>query len=144
VIYKAEKQVDLISDEQDTSVSCLPGDHAIDGMWRIDHADQDDFVPFLDLMKTAADVVQANATGPDDSTYSFRFEKNAIGKVLAKIWVTCLQDATSGGLHNHSFASAFDTVTPGTYHTASVIVPPGGFNTVDSSSVACSGKKFVV
>jgi hypothetical protein len=144
VIYKVEKQVDLVSDQQDTTVSCASGDHALDGMWRIDHADQDDDVPFLTLMADPADVLQASATGPDDSEYTFRFEKIAIGKVQAKVWVTCLADETSGGAHNHSFNSAFDQTVPASYHSTTLAVPGGTAQTVDSSSFTCGAKKLLV
>jgi hypothetical protein len=104
-IYKAEAHVDLNADEQTTSVSCNPGDHALDGMWRIDHADQDDYVAPLDLIAGAVDVVSAGPTS--DSTYSFVFEKNAIGRAQVKIWVTCLANKTQGGSHQHTLSSGF-------------------------------------
>jgi hypothetical protein len=104
-IYKAEKQVDLTADDKAIDVSCLNGDHVLDGMWRIDHADFDDYKADLDNIRTAADVLEARATS--DDTYSFRFVKNAIGRVQLKIFVTCLGGTTVGGAHDHSFATSF-------------------------------------
>jgi len=104
VIYKQEAHVDLTADEFSASVSCNPGDHALDGMWRIDHADQDDYVAAIPLITGAVDVTQAEATS--DSTYSFTFEKNAIGRAQAKIFVTCLANKTSGDAHQHTFWSS--------------------------------------
>lgn len=103
-IYKNEAHLDLSSDEGATSVKCQPGDHAIDGMWRVDHADQDDYVQPLDLIAGAVDVLQAAPTA--DDTYSFSFTKNAIGRVQVKVWVTCLADKTIGGSHTHSFTTS--------------------------------------
>ena len=105
VIYKAEQHVDLESDEKEVSVSCNAGDYALDGMWRIDHADQDDYVPALDLITSAVDVLKATPTS--DSTYSFKFVKNAIGRAQVKVFVTCLGQKTQGGSHQHAFATAF-------------------------------------
>src|SRR4051794_34717246 len=81
-IYKAEAHLDLVADEGSTTVSCMPGDHALDGMWRVDHADQDDYVAPRDLIAGAVDVLAAYPT--DDRTYTFSFDKNAIGRVQVK------------------------------------------------------------
>jgi hypothetical protein len=104
-IYKAEKQVDITADERALTVSCESGDHAIDGMWRVDHADFDDYKPDLDNIRTAVDVLQASLTS--DDTYTFRFTKNAIGRVQMKIFVTCIGDKTVGGAHDHFLATQF-------------------------------------
>ncbi len=53
-IYKQEAQVDLSADEATFSVNCQPGDHALDGMWRIDHVDQDLYIADLDNLRTAS------------------------------------------------------------------------------------------
>ena len=41
-IYKVEQQVDIASDMVTADLSCRDGDIALDGMWRIDHADYDE------------------------------------------------------------------------------------------------------
>ncbi|HZP15727.1 MAG TPA: hypothetical protein VFA96_07885 [Nocardioides sp.] len=137
-IYKAEAHFDLSADEASTSVSCLPGDHAIDGMWRIDHADQDDYVQPLDLIAGAVDVIAAYPSS--DSTYSFTFEKNAIGRAQVKVWVTCLADATQGGSHTHHFASAIKSAagTVGVFSTGSTVVN-GTDATLTRTTIPTSG-----
>jgi hypothetical protein len=110
-IYKAEKQVDLNSDETAVDLSCNKGDYALDGMWRIDHADQDDDDIYITSIGRAVDVLEAyptaspiagNPLGHQDS-YHFLFEKNAIGRAQAKVFVTCIKQKTeqSNG-HSHS------------------------------------------
>jgi hypothetical protein len=128
VIYKAEAHVDLSSDELVTSVSCNPGDHALDGMWRVDHADQDDYVPDLELISGAIDVIRAEATS--DSTYTFQFLKNAIGRAQLKIFVTCLANQTSGSSHQHTFSSSA-AIPNGSFYQQDGTTPttPGGFST---------------
>jgi hypothetical protein len=129
VIYKAEAHLDLNADEAATSVSCQPGDHAVDGMWRIDHADQDDYVAPLDLIAGAVDVLEAAPSGPDDSTYSFIFEKNAIGRAQVKVWVTCIADKTVGGSHTHDLSGGFVKSDGSTAATA-----PAGYETTSATA----------
>jgi hypothetical protein len=92
-IYKAETQVNLTSDEQFATVGCKPGDHALDGMWRIDHADQDDDDRWKTAIARSVDVLEAFPI--DGSTYRFQFVKQAIGRAQAKVFVTCLQAQTA-------------------------------------------------
>lgn len=152
VIYKAEAHVDLESDEKTVSVSCDPGDHALDGMWRIDHADQDDYVPYLELITSAVDVLKATPTS--DSTYSFSFVKNAIGRAQVKIFVTCLKGQTQGGSHQHSFVtgaqpngSFFNTnaTTPGFQtQTTPVVGGAGLLKTTISTPAPCPSRYVLV
>ena len=135
VVYKAEKHVTLVADEKTETVSCDANDHALDGMWRIDHADQDDYVAPLDLIKGAVDVLQAAPTG--DSEYSFSFVKNAIGNVQLKMWVTCLKDTTQGGSHHHDFSTALSA-----FHTSAATPVGGAGATVTSAS--CPNKTLLV
>jgi hypothetical protein len=94
-IYKNEKQVTLNGDDETHTVSCKPDDFALDGMWRIDGADYDpDYDTWPDRARVV-DVIHAYATS--GHTYSFRFQKNAIGRAQAKIFVTCLGEKTDGG-----------------------------------------------
>jgi hypothetical protein len=139
VIYKAEKHVTLVADEKSETVSCDSGDHALDGMWRIDHADQDEYVAPLDLIKGAVDVLQAAPTS--DDTYTFSFVKNAIGNVQLKIWVTCLKDQTQGGSHNHDFSTAFSAYSTSSVPASPFSVGPGA--TV-SATGSCTGKTVLV
>lgn len=100
-IYKAEQQVDMVSDDQVAEVGCKSGDHVLDGMWRIDHADQDDDNLGLTSIARAVDVLEARPI--DDSTYRFHFVKEAIGRAQIKIFVTCLGRRTDNDLgHTHN------------------------------------------
>jgi len=110
-VYKAEQQVILDSDDISASVNCKPGDYALDGMWRVDHVDQDEDSTFSELM-TSTDVNKAKLN-PTGDGYDFRFVKNALGRTQVKIFVTCLgqkTDKESG--HDHGFTiSANKTIT---------------------------------
>lgn len=100
--YKAEAQVDLESDEKTVDLACNPGDPVLDGMWRIDHADQDDDDMWLTAIARSVDVVRAIPI--DGSTYRFTFVKQAIGRVQAKVFVTCLKAKSSMNAgHKHAF-----------------------------------------
>jgi hypothetical protein len=147
VIYKQEAHVDLSADELVTSVSCNPGDHVLDGMWRIDHADQDDYVPGLELISGAVDVISAYPSS--DSTYTFSFVKNAIGRAQVKIFVTCLAAKTSGDAHQHTL-NAFvksDGTTPAlaSYDsTTQTVTGVGGFLKTTANATACpAGTRLV-
>ena len=147
VVYKKEIQIDLVSDEQTHSVSCDVGDHVLDGMWRIDHADQDDYVPELPLIAGAVDVIQAYPSS--DRTYTFSFVKNAIGRAQVKIFVTCLADKTSGGPHQHSFSTAFvdsgGAPLPGTYDSQTQPVTGSAVKPLITSAAAtCPNKTRLV
>lgn len=147
LIYKQEAHVDLSADEFSTSVSCNPGDHVLDGMWRIDHADQDDYIPGLELISGAVDVIAAYPSS--DSTYSFTFEKNAIGRAQVKIFVTCLGMKTSGDAHQHTLNGFFksDGTTPAlaSYdsQTTPVVGGAGLVKTVISATPCPSGFRLV-
>lgn len=103
LVYKAEKQVDLNSDDNTEYVECLAGDYALDGMSRIDHVDFDEDMPFVDLM-TSTDVLQAERDPVLANRYNFRFVKNSLGRTQLKLFVTCLSSRTaSDSGHTHSF-----------------------------------------
>ena len=139
-IYKVEKHVDLTSDETAVDLSCQTGDYALDGMWRIDHADQDDDDIYVTSIGRAVDVVQSY---PFDSpgapahvdSYHFLFEKNAIGRAQVKVFATCIKDQTeqSGG-HSHPIP-----VEPLQSFTTGAGV--GTFTTVPTAS--CTTNAFV-
>lgn len=102
-VYKAEKQVDLNSDDNSDYVDCRSGDYALDGMWRIDHVDYDEDMPFVDLM-TSTDVLQAERDPVLANRYNFRFVKNSLGRTQLKLFVTCLSSETaSDSSHEHPF-----------------------------------------
>ena len=98
-LYKVEKHVDLDSDDKTFELGCLNGDYVLDGMWRIDHADQDDDDLALSSLARSTDVLEARAI--DTSTYRFHFVKWAIGRVQAKLFVTCIGQQTAPDGHQH-------------------------------------------
>lgn len=106
-VYKLDKQVLVNQDEMSASLTCkrtVGGtdyyDYAVDGMWRIDHADQDD-PPQTDADLASTEVTQAELNG-DGSTYDFNFIKNANGDVQLKVFVTCLRmDTDTAYGHSH-------------------------------------------
>jgi hypothetical protein len=107
-IYKVEKHVDLTSDETAVDLSCGDGTYALDGMWRIDHADQDDDDLYVTAIGRAVDVLEAYPfdgadAGTDYESYHFLFEKNAIGRAQVKVFATCIKKQTeqSSG-HSHT------------------------------------------
>jgi hypothetical protein len=107
-IYKVEKHVDIDSDQQVVDLSCDNGDYALDGMWRIDHADQDDDDLYISSIGRAVDVQEAYpfdgpGIGTNYDSYHFLFNKNAIGRAQAKVFLTCIGKKTeqSDG-HQHA------------------------------------------
>jgi len=138
-IYKVEKHLDLDSDEISATVSCTPGDYALDGMWRIDHADQDDDDIYSTSLGRAVDVVSAypsignglSSSGHRDA-YNFTFEKNAIGRAQVKMWVVCIgQNTHQTNGHSHAL-----TVTP----HQSLATPAGAF---DTTATPCPTNTFI-
>ena len=106
-IYKVEKQLDLDSDDVTVTLSCKPGDYALDGMWRIDHADQDDDDPYATSIGRAVDVLESWPSAVD--TYTFHFVKNAIGRVQLKVFATCIEAQTrsaKGHAHTLTYTEA--------------------------------------
>lgn len=103
LVYKAEKQVDLNSDDQLDYVQCQTGDYALDGMWRIDHVDYDEDMTFADTM-TSTDVLEAQRDPVLANRYNFRFVKNSLGRTQLKLFVTCLSSKTAqDSSHTHTF-----------------------------------------
>jgi hypothetical protein len=100
-IYKAEKHLDLTADETSYDLSCDTGDYAVDGMWRIDHGDQDDDDLYPQAIGRAVDVLEAYPSS--DDTYHFRFFKNVIGRAQVKVFLTCVGAKTySADGHDHT------------------------------------------
>lgn len=117
-LYKVEQHVDLEGEDGIYTVSCPNGDYALDGMWRIDDVEQDnDFGgTLLDLFHTVRPV-QAKSVATD--TYQFKFTPLSGGDVQIKLWVTCVDQNTSG----HQW-----TITP-------AVAAPNTTSTVDTTGV---------
>jgi hypothetical protein len=132
-LYKVEKHVDLDGEGLNYTISCQPGDKALDGMWRIDNVDQDnDYEPspppgfgttgfYLWDNLESVFVDKAEATGA--GTYTFSFTPLGGGDVQLKLWLVCLPSPTpvvSG--HSHTWSV-------GSLHTQDVPLVAGGANT---------------
>ena len=136
-IYKVEKHLDLDSDETTYTLACNDGDYAMDGMWRIDHADYDEDDNYITFLGRAVDVEMAYPVDtPADAElvqkdgYFFKFNKNAIGRAQVKVFATCLKFKTEqANSHEHSINVSVKTP---------VVDPDGTF-----TSTPCGGNEFV-
>jgi hypothetical protein len=139
-IYKTEKQVDMESDDLTVTLSCNPGDYALDGMWRIDHADYDEDDNYITFLGRAVDVEWAYPvdTAIDADTklesYTFKFNKNAIGRAQLKVFATCIKGRTEQA-NSHDHVINVSVKTP-------VVDPDGTFDT-SASPDRCGGNEFV-
>jgi hypothetical protein len=137
-IYKVEKQLDLDSDETAIDLSCNGTDLALDGMWRVDHIDQDDDDLYKTAIGRAVDVLEAYPS--TQSNYHFLFEKNGIGRAQVKVFATCIKDKTeqSGGhQHNVQITSYSSTAKP------AVNSWYGNSFSTSSDANKCTGQTFV-
>jgi hypothetical protein len=102
-MYKVEQHQDLEGDEYITvRVQCTdPYDLATDGMWRIDHVDQDEYgnQPLADI-----DVYAAYSDPNDPSTYVFEIFNNSEGRAQMKLFLTCLGWKTEPNSHRHKWS----------------------------------------
>jgi hypothetical protein len=110
----------------------------MDGMWRIDHADQDDDDIYITSIGRAVDVREAYPFDSADSdsdydSYHFFFDKNAIGRAQVKVFATCLRKQTEqAGGHSHNIVV--------TIHPTSVGNPGGAHAT---GNTFCPTNEFV-
>lgn len=103
-ITKQEEHFTLDSDELTVDIECTSGYRVVDGMWRIDSADQDDDLGYFENYVPAVDVLEAYSNTP--TSYRFKFVKNAIGRVQGKVSVTCVGTRTEGD-EGHTMAPTF-------------------------------------
>lgn len=144
--YKVEKQLTMISDEQSVELECKSAsDYASDGMWRIDHVDQDDdekvfpgpwvsTADYGEAVQVLAAYNQAFTTAfttglvNDGSKYQFDFRKNAVGTAQLKVWITCVSGSTElnkAGGHQHSITLNGTGATTTATETAGSITASG-------------------
>lgn len=100
-LYKVEQHIDIEGD-LDYTISCKPGDIATDGMWRIDDVSQDNEFDILEQW-TQTVAIKATTVPGNNQDYVFRFLPIAGGDVQGKLWVTCLENPTTGNGHTHSW-----------------------------------------
>lgn len=73
-------------------LSCLPGDYAVDGLWKVDAHDGDDRTLHVDA--SYGDDV-------DPSLWHFRFTNDGPGRAQVKLFVTCLSSRTGDREDGH-------------------------------------------
>jgi hypothetical protein len=102
-MYKVEEHLDLEGDEFKTvRLECTdPYDLATDGMWRIDHVDQDQYgnQPLADI-----DVYAAYSDPNDPAAYIFQVYNNSEGRAQMKLFLTCLGWKTEPNSHQHKWS----------------------------------------
>lgn len=95
--YKREAWVAIEDDdpgnEVDESLSCLAGDYAVDGMWKVDAHDGDD---------RSLRVAASYGDDADPSLWRFRFTNDGPGRAQVKLFVTCLDSRTGVGVDGHA------------------------------------------
>lgn len=106
--YKVEKHIDIQGDGGEYTISCPNNDIAIDGMWRVDNADQDNDYSYdtapsgnagLDVLNSL-EPVAAYADSTDVSLFHFEFVSLEGGDVQGKLFLTCLpKTATQNSGH---------------------------------------------
>lgn len=139
-IAKAEQHFTMDSDDLAVDISCPAGYRVVDGMWRIDHADQDDDLGYYENYVPSVDVLEAYSDTP--SSYHFYFVKNAIGRVQGKVFLTCIGAKTEND-ETHTMALTFlDGGPGGAGPVARAGTPiPAGSTGLQSSNTAASGNQ---
>ncbi|GAB3198589.1 hypothetical protein GCM10027062_13110 [Nocardioides hungaricus] len=121
-MYKVEKQVDLEGEFPDQnlreSVSCNPGDIALDGMWRVDNVDQ---ANPPETYGDERDVYFSASYGDqfDKAKWNFRATNFADGRAQIKLFATCIRgNVEQAFVHSHGVeVSDRYTVGSGSYAT---------------------------
>jgi hypothetical protein len=115
-MYKVEKHIDIEGEDGTYTISCNPGDIAVDGMWRLDNYDQDNDYAYEALHSTPAwyDVQLAleptSAYSSAIDTYTFEFVPLAGGDVQGKLFLTCLPlNVVTYNGHTHAWVVASAT-----------------------------------
>jgi hypothetical protein len=135
-IKKQEKHFTLDSDELTVDISCDSGYRVVDGMWRIDHADQDDDLGYFENYVPSVDVLEAYSDTP--TSYHFSFVKNAIGRVQGKVFITCIGINTEGD-EGHTMAPTFFDGVAGAPRIGTPI--PAGSTLLQSSTSNNGGQR---
>ncbi|MBB3045690.1 hypothetical protein [Nocardioides soli] len=96
-MYKVEQFVTLEGEYPDNTarvdLRCNPGDHVVDGMWKIDAVDDVNPSAGIDY-GDERDVVFTSSYSLDSRTWRFQMENRADGRAQVKLFVTCLGGRT--------------------------------------------------
>lgn len=104
-VYKVEKHVDLNGGQYvHEHVYCSPGDYAVDGMWRVDHVDQEN--PQIGVFGDMRDVSVTRsysdlAQDGDRTKWHFEMTNYADGRAQVKLFGVCLGGKTVENSHQH-------------------------------------------
>jgi hypothetical protein len=167
-MYKMEKPVRLagvgpdgFGDSSTPTLSCYPGDIALDGMWNVKHVDQyhapvpdPDDDPDFPSTETLGGLynderdVYVEASYPslgDPSAWNFRFENRAYGDAQVKVFVTCIRgyvEPTNGHDHQVKVRNLF-----GAYYNTyadSVYAGRTKWDSFDGGAPGCLSNEFFV
>ena len=156
-VYKVEDHVELEGEDGTYTLSCKPGDIAIDGMWRVDNVDQDNdwtdpdsglatfWGPAPTGINTSPDLTIRKAIRPmaayasSASTYTFKFTPLAGADVQIKLFLTCLPDPVSGAGHSHTWneGAQFDENAP-------AVVTSANDPQSAASTATCTGPTILI
>lgn len=106
--YKVEKHVTLNGDFEQVDLACESGDYALDGMWRLDHVDQDN--DYVGNVLQSLNVYDSYGDGANPALWHFSFSKDQPGDAQLKVFLTCLGKKTAPNTHQHEW-----TVSPQQY-----------------------------
>ncbi len=147
--YKVEKHLDIEGEDGTYTISCDPGDIALDGMWRIDNVDQDnDYVYTSNLTSNplypqpgapstwnhAWEVLKSvelkYAYATSIGTYEFKFVPQAGADAQGKLFLVCLPGkVTQTAGHQNQWDYTFNgTDTPTTCNSGTEIAIQPGLN----------------
>lgn len=98
-MYKVEKHVTMDGDFESLTLSCNKDDYAMDGMWRIDHVDQDN--DFAGNVLTTVRVYDSYGDATDPGRWHFSFAKETPGDAQLKVFLTCLGNVSAPNTHQH-------------------------------------------
>jgi hypothetical protein len=152
-MYKYEKHIDIQGDGGEYTISCPNSDIAVDGMWRIDNADQDndysyDTAPSGNAGLDVLNSLEPAAAYPDDTSVSmWHFEFAALegGDVQGKLFLTCLpKTATPNNGHTVAWLPSVRHTDGGTAIAAPSLAPDTYTNTGTLSTTACPAKQMAI
>lgn len=155
-VYKVEDHVELEGEDGTYTLSCKPGDVAVDGMWRVDNVDQDNdwtdpdgqlasfWGPAPTGIDTSPDLTIRKAIRPmaayasSASTYTFQFTPLAGADVQLKLFLTCLPDPVSGAGHSHTWTEG------GQFSNAASVVAKTSDPQSADTTAACTGSTILI
>lgn len=152
-MYKYEKHIDVQGDGGEYTISCPNNDIAVDGMWRVDNADQDNDYTYDTAPSGNAGLDVLNSLEPEAaygdaasvSMWHFEFAALEGGDVQGKLFVTCLpKTATQNQGHTVAWLPSAQFTDGGTAFPAPSLAPDTYVNTGTLSTAACGPKEMAI